>query len=327
MKISPITNYSFNKINQYKNTHLSFCSTSEAIKPQKENPLLKAQIKAQAKSLLKASEKNEKLAHEILKESRLVRVSSNIILSDSKRVQDIAQKIKKQGILSAITPNNGKIGAYIGDEKTKDLYIFNSITKELETCYINAKSKNGTLSADRCFSFKDDKLDTYDEFYTKIQNDDYQYIKSLYRYIFEDDNLSEYSKDTEIWQGLRMKMGEVFAYDDKNLSCYCKDITYELESGYDYAKTQITFDSKGQMEEYIIGEMQEPTKDTSSKKRFYYQNGFLKLVQTNLETIRGYSKQSNKTFIFAPNQSGCCHLNEVEKETGTTYSKSISFKL
>ena len=63
-------------------------------------------------------------------------------------------------------------------------------------------------------------------------------------------------------------------------------------------KIQIDFDENEQMKEFIEDEIQEPTGDKIYKKRFFYKNGILRKVQIAPEEIKGYSIESNKTFIF-----------------------------
>lgn len=328
MKINSINSFNYIKTNNTnKNNALFFGSVKNAIKSNETSLLHKTLILSEGKNLQKKSNKNKTIAGDITAQSQLIKHASRIVLSDSKRIQATAKKIQQQGILSQIPPKDGKIYAFIGNnkEKTRDLFVFNSISKELESFCTNAKLENNTLIADRRFVFENGKLDTYDESFLSIETPDSKYEKSFYRFIFENDELCEYSQDREAWQGLRLKLGDVFAFKNDKLHYYCKDLTYQYEDGYDYAKVQIDFDENEQMKEFIEGEIQEPTGDKVYKKRFFYQNGILRKVQIAPEEIKGYSIQSEKTFIFQNEKLKACNIAETQKGLDVTYSKRLEF--
>lgn len=311
----------------YNKAFINFNGYKDTLKPATELSFEKKQVVSQANRLMRISAKNKKLANDITAQSQLVKSASEIVLLDSKKIQTTARIIKEQGILSQVPPKDGKIQVSIGNgkEKSRDILVFNAVTKELETYCTNAKMENGVLRADRRFVFENGKLDTYDESFLSVESFDTKYEKSFYRFVFVDEKLAEYCSDREAWQGQRLKLGEVFAFSDDKLHYYCKDMTFEYETGYDHAKVQIDFDENEQMKDFLDDEIQEPNGGKLFKKRFVYKNGCLIKILIEPEQTANGLIESKKVFGFINGKLVYCHLDETQKENNILYSKRLEF--
>ncbi|MBQ4646716.1 MAG: hypothetical protein IJB79_05150 [Candidatus Gastranaerophilales bacterium] len=333
MKINLANNINnFNKITPKTTSPVTFLglnkTTSEVQNKANFNFIKKMSCTLEAKRIQKKSDKNIKLSQELLKRAQGIKKNAKIALIEAKAIQKQAQRIKKFGLSALMEQSeikDGKAFVYVGNPKDKkrDLFIFDARNRELISFSKNVEIDGESFSADKHYSFNNGKLDTYDEYFLKIEGEDSLLEKSLDRYIFQEDELCEYSSLREAWQGIRLKMDEVFAFKDDKVHYYCNQLTYDYEEGLDYSKAQIDFGENEEMAEYIEGELQDAFGEKTYKRYFKYQNNALKSVSIYPIQTKQDGFVSDRVFSCVEGKIKYCAFDQKENGLNVTYSTKM----